>query len=91
MFISVNTIETKEKERTKEMFRHAAPHLKHFKGFMGFEMWETEESLLAVAKWDSRESFDEYTNSEMFKRHHPNGEKASANSEVLLYTGEVMA
>ncbi|MFX3623378.1 MAG: antibiotic biosynthesis monooxygenase [Ectobacillus sp.] len=93
MFIAVNTIEVQDPERMKEMFRKAAPHLNHFEGFLGFELWETEGKILAVARWESKEHFDKYLASDMFKQQHggASGEQMRPKAQVSLYTAEKMA
>lgn len=96
MFVAVNTISVPKEHsgRMLEGFRKNAPDLNQFEGFLGFEMW-TEESgkLLAVSKWESREHFDKYINSEAFRSHHggSSAEQTRGQAQVTYYEGETMA
>lgn len=96
MFVAVNTIAVPQEHRPRmlEAFRRSSPDLKKFEGFVGFEMW-TEESgkLLAVSKWESREAFDKYVQSDAFRSHHggQSSEQAHGQAQVTYYEGETMA
>lgn len=73
MFIAVTRIKApkEHQERMAEAFRQAAPALKQFSGFLGFELWRGEDTLEAVSRWESREAMEAYTHSGMFQAHHP--------------------
>lgn len=73
MFIAVTRIKapTEHQERMAEAFRQAAPTLKQFDGFLGFELWRGADTLEAVSRWESREAMEAYTRSGMFRAHHP--------------------
>ncbi|MFD3446650.1 antibiotic biosynthesis monooxygenase family protein [Microbacteriaceae bacterium 4G12] len=93
MYIAVNTIEIAEPGRMKEMFKQTAPNLKHFEGFLGFELWETEGKMLAVSRWETKEQFEAYINSDMFKSHHggESGAKMRPQAQVSYYNAEIFA
>lgn len=96
MYIAVNTIEVPKEHsaRMLEGFRKHAPDLKQFAGFVGFEMWVDESGkLLAVSKWESREHFEQYIHSDMFRTHHggSTAQQAPGQAQVTYYEGEVMA
>lgn len=102
MFIAVTRV-TAPKEATDRMaeaFRKAAPDLKQFPGFLGFELWRDEETLQAVSRWESRAAMEAYSKSGMFGAHHGGaGAPAQGQGEgqgrgagaVAYYEGEVLA
>jgi heme-degrading monooxygenase HmoA len=75
LFISVTRVKLpKERlERMAEAFRHGAPDLKQFPGFLGFELWTNDDTLEAVSRWESREAMEAYAHSEVFRAHHGGG------------------
>ena len=72
MFVAVTRISAPRaaQERMVEGFRRGGPELKHFPGFLGFELWRNEDTLEAISRWESREAMEEYRNSAMFGSHH---------------------
>lgn len=91
MFVAVNTITTKDPERMVEMFRKAAPQLKKFEGFLGFELWKNEDKIESVSRWESKAAFDQYINSEMFHHHHSDEKvKKESHAKANYYEGEVI-
>ena len=70
MYITVNSIKVDNPDQMAEMFSKSAPMLKKFEGFVGFELWKSKHELKAGSKWDSKENFENYINSDMFKQHH---------------------
>ncbi|WP_437683087.1 antibiotic biosynthesis monooxygenase family protein [Sorangium sp. So ce131] len=95
MFIVVNTITAPAPalQAMVENFRRAAPEMRQFSGFLGLEVWQGDGSLKAVSRWTSREAFQEYPRSEVFRRHHRGmgGEQALRAAHITFYEGEVMA
>ncbi|QQE79899.1 antibiotic biosynthesis monooxygenase [Alicyclobacillus sp. SO9] len=96
MFIAANRIEVSEEEQQKmqQGFAHNAPNLKEFDGFLGFELWTEEDgALLAVSRWESKEAFEGYIHSDMFKQHHggESGQKMQPRAKVTYYTGKVIS
>ncbi|HET7578995.1 MAG TPA: antibiotic biosynthesis monooxygenase [Bacillales bacterium] len=91
MFVAVNTITTEDTEKMAEMFRKAAPQLKKFDGFLGFELWRDGNKIESISRWASKEAFDAYINSDMFHQHH-SGEaaKQESHSQASYYEGEVI-
>lgn len=94
MFIVVNTISAAEPALTGmvEAFRKTTPDLRQFEGFLSFEIWREEGSLLAVSKWSSREAFMAYPRSDAFQRHHKGmtADQASQTAQIKTYEGEVL-
>lgn len=94
MFIVVNSISAKEEALTimVEAFRKTAPELHQFEGFLGFEIWREEGTLLAISKWASREAFMAYPRSEVFSRHHKGmtADQAVLSAQIKMYEGEAI-
>jgi heme-degrading monooxygenase HmoA len=94
MFIAVTRIRAPREalDHMAEGFRRNAPDLKQFPGFLGFELWRSEENLEAVSRWESREAMEAYTKSSMFQAHH--GREATPQEQSMAqtaqYTGEVI-
>ena len=102
MFIAVNRITAPQQamDRMIEGFRRNAEGLKQFEGFQSFELWRGETTLEAVSKWDSREAFEAWANSDNFLASHgfsrgQGGQagqgSAGGGATVAYYEGEVMA
>jgi len=95
MFVVVNTITVapEAQGRMVENFRAHAPDLRAFEGFLGFEIWQTEGTILAVSRWTSREAFMQYPQSEVFKKHHKGmgGVEAMKAAHIAMYEGESFA
>jgi heme-degrading monooxygenase HmoA len=72
MFVAVNRIiaPPQAMDRMVEGFRGNAESLKQFAGFIAFELWRGESHLEAVSKWDSREAFEAWANSDSFLASH---------------------
>jgi heme-degrading monooxygenase HmoA len=72
MYVAVTTIKmpADQLDRVAAAFRHAAPDMKRFDGFLGLELWRTEDTLQAVSRWASREAMAAYGQSEAFRAHH---------------------
>lgn len=90
MYVAVNTIETENVEHLKGMFKMMAPNLKQFEGFLGFELWEEGGKLLAVSRWEDKDSFEKYLHSEVFASHHggASGRKMQSQAQVTFYQAE---
>ncbi len=90
MFIAVNTIKADSDaiEQMKETFRTSAPDMQELDGFLGFELWQGDDgALLAISRWESKEAFDQYPGSEMFRRHHKNMARRDLESASLDFYG----
>jgi heme-degrading monooxygenase HmoA len=83
MFIAVTRIAapTEALDRMAGAFRKAAPDLKQFNGFLGFELWRDAQTLQAVSRWESREAMEAYTRSGLFGAHHGGETGAQAHGE----------
>jgi heme oxygenase (staphylobilin-producing) len=94
MFIVVNSITAAEPALAimVEAFRKTAPDLRQFEGFLSFEIWKEEGTLLAISKWSSREAFMAYPRSEVFQRHHKGmtAEQAVQSAQIKMYEGDVL-
>jgi len=102
MYISVSRITGAPPQAVDRMvqgFRHGAPDLKQFKGFLGFELWRNESGLEAVSRWESEAAMKEYTNSPAFTAHHggppsggqqPAGAQPGPSGSVFYYDAEVV-
>ena len=95
MFIAVNTINVPSQARGHmvDAFKRNAPSLREMKGFAGFEIWTEEDGkLLAVSKWDTKEDFDAYISSDMFRAHHggAGSSQMGGQAQVTYYNGETL-
>lgn len=96
MFIAVTRVKLPKEamERMADGFRKNAPDMKQFAGFLGLELWMSEETLQAVSRWESREAMEAYSRSSAFHAHHGHGAGAQAPAagagSVEYYTGEVL-
>lgn len=94
MFIAVNTIKADADviDQMKETFRTSAPEMDELDGFLGFELWQDEDgALLAISRWASKDAFDQYPGSEMFRRHHKNMARRDLESaDVDFYSAETI-
>ncbi len=89
MFIAVNKIQVPvaHRQAALEGFEKAMPAMKHFKGFLGLELWTAEDSsILAVSRWESKEALDEYVKNDLFKQHHGGQSSGQVSgSDVTTY------
>ena len=96
MFVAVTKISNLPPQARDHMlaaFRKAAPDLKGFAGFLGFELWHNDDTLEAVSRWESREAMEAYAKSGMFAAHHgpDTGAPATHGAAVIeSYEGEVV-
>jgi heme-degrading monooxygenase HmoA len=94
MFIAVNTIAgAGGNERMLQGFRHAAPAMKQFKGFLGLEIWTAPDgSMQAISRWTSQEALDEYLTNPLFSSHHGgvSSEQMNIPNQIFYYTAEVL-
>ncbi|MEB3102542.1 antibiotic biosynthesis monooxygenase [Ferviditalea candida] len=90
MFIAVNTIQVENPEHMAGMFQKLSPQLKQFNGFLGFEVWKAENQLKAISRWQSKEDFERYINSDLFKSHHggSSGPSMRNQAQVEYFEGE---
>ncbi|RAV12664.1 antibiotic biosynthesis monooxygenase family protein [Paenibacillus contaminans] len=93
MYIAVNTIEVPNPDMMKPMFRQNAGMMKQFAGFAGLELWSDAGSLKVVTRWENKEAFEAYLNSEFFAKSHggTRGEDARKQARVEYFDAEVLA
>ncbi len=90
MLIVVNKVAAPagQQQAVIEGFEKAAPTMKQFKGFLGLELWTAEDNtILAVSRWESKATLEEYTSSPMYKSHHggESGQRQSGPDRVSTY------
>ena len=93
MFIAVTKVKAPKEAIDRMMmgFKHAAPAMQQFSGFLGLELWRGEESLHAVSRWESREAMEVYSNSDLFRAHHGGGSGAQGpGGQVEYFDAEVV-
>jgi heme-degrading monooxygenase HmoA len=95
MYIAVNRIAAPEGQAQAmiEGFKHAAPGMKRFSGFLGLELWTAEDgSIDAVSRWSSKEALDEYLKNDLFRQHHSgaSSEQMNVPNQVSYYSAEVL-
>jgi len=96
MYIAVNRIAAPEGQAQAmiEGFKHAAPGMKRFSGFLGLELWTAEDgSTHAVSRWSSKEALDEYLKNDLFRQHHSGASTDQVNvpNQVSYYSAEVLS
>jgi heme-degrading monooxygenase HmoA len=96
MYIAVNRIAAPEGQAQAmiEGFKHAAPGMKRFSGFLGLELWTAEDgSIHAVSRWASKEALDEYLKNDLFRQHHSGASIQQMNvpNQVSYYSAEVLS
>jgi heme-degrading monooxygenase HmoA len=96
MYIAVNRIAAPEgqKQAMIEGFRHAAPGMKRFSGFLGLELWTAEDGTInAVSRWASKEALDEYLQNDLFRQHHSGASNEQMNilNQVSYYSAEALS
>lgn len=96
MFIAVNRISAPAGmvQKMIEGFRHAAPEMKRFGGFLGLELWTSPEGVIeAVSRWETREALDEYLKHDIFAAHHggASSEQMNVSNQVSYYSAEVLS
>ena len=96
MYIAVNRIAAPEghSQAMVDGFRHAAPGMKRFSGFLGLELWTAEDGTIsAVSRWASKEALDEYLRNDLFRQHHSSSssEQMNAPNQVSYYSAEVLS
>jgi heme-degrading monooxygenase HmoA len=93
MYIAVNRITAPQEamDRMTEGFRSNAASLKEFAGFLSFELWRGESTLEAVSKWESREAYEAWRDSDNFLASHAGARSGqSGGSSAAFYEGEVV-
>jgi len=95
MYIAVNRIAAPEGQAQAMIdgFKHAAPGMKRFSGFLGLELWTAEDgSIHAVTRWASKEALDEYLKNDLFRQHHSGASSQQMNvpNQVSYYSAEVL-
>ncbi len=96
MYIAVNRIVAPagQVQAMIEGFKHAAPGMKRFSGFLGLELWTAEDGAIqAVSRWASKEALDEYLKDELFRHHHggAGSEQMNEPNQVSYYSAEVLS
>ncbi len=93
MYIAVNkvVVPSPQQERITREFERRAGDLKQLKGALGLEIWTSDEALLVVSRWESKEAMEEYVNHPMFRRHHPNTSDSEAKqADFSFYNANVL-
>ena len=95
MYIAVNRIAAPEghTQAMIEGFKHAAPGMKRFSGFLGLELWTAEDGTInAVSRWASKEALDNYLQNDLFRQHHSGASSDQMNipNQVSFYSAEVL-
>ncbi|GCF10753.1 antibiotic biosynthesis monooxygenase family protein [Dictyobacter arantiisoli] len=96
MFIVTNRLEMSAEQQQKMImaFRKSMPTLQQFKGFQSFETWISDDGsyMLAVSHWESRAAYDNYVNSETFRKHHggASSEEMQPHANITYYAGETL-
>ncbi|SEG78326.1 antibiotic biosynthesis monooxygenase [Paenibacillus sp. UNC499MF] len=92
MYIAVNTIEVPNPAQMVEMFRKQAPNMKELQGFLGLEVWTDEQAIKVITKWENKEAFEAYTQSEVFKRSHGGhgGQEMKPKARLSYFEGETL-
>lgn len=96
MYIAVNQIAAPADQARAmiEGFKHAAPGMKRFNGFLGLELWTAEDGTInAVSRWTSKEALDEYLKDDLFQHHHSgtNSKQMNTSNQVSFYAAEVLS
>jgi heme-degrading monooxygenase HmoA len=96
MYIAVNQIAAPagQAQAMIEGFKHAAPGMKRFNGFLGLELWTAEDGTIhAVSRWASKEALDEYLKDDLFQHHHSGttSEQRNVPNQVAYYSAEVLS
>ena len=96
MYIAVNRIAAPggQSQTMIEGFKHAAPGMKRFSGFLGLELWTAEDgSINAVSRWASKAALDEYLQNDLFRQHHSGSSSEQMNmpNQVSYYSAEVLS
>ena len=93
MFIAVNKIvvPAPQQERIMQEFARRADDLKQLKGSLGLELWSSDDALLVVSRWESKEAMEDYVNHPMFKRHHPTtSDEEMKQADFSFYSAKVV-
>jgi heme-degrading monooxygenase HmoA len=96
MYIAVNRIAAPagQAQAIIEGFKHAAPGMKRFSGFLGLELWTAEDGTIhAVSRWATKEALDEYLKNDLFRQHHSgaSSEQMNVPNQVSYYSAEVLS
>lgn len=96
MFVATNKIPIPDEHQgpMRQAFQKNALSLKDVPGFLHFELWTTEDAVVSVSKWETKDAFDNYVSSDLFRQHHSNhgsGQNAHVGKpEISYYNGEEM-
>jgi heme-degrading monooxygenase HmoA len=75
---------------TVAAFQRAMAGMKQLRGFLGLELWTAEDGTMqTVSRWESREAFDAYINSDLFKHQHAGTEGQQRQPQTAFYTAQV--
>lgn len=90
MYVVMNVVSVKDEnaEAFEAQFLNRESHLHKAEGFAGFELLrrDCEGEYIVLSRWESREAFENWRNSDLFKmsHRHAKGELAF-NSRVRNY------
>jgi heme-degrading monooxygenase HmoA len=93
VYIAVNkvVVPASQQERIVQEFERRAGDLKQLKGALGLELWTSDEALLVVSRWESKEAMEEYINHPMFRRHHPGiSDNEAKQADFSFYNAKVV-
>lgn len=91
MYITVTNIEAKNVDEVISRFREQGPHMKQVDGYLGLELWRNENHLKSVNKWDNKQVFLRFVESDLFKQLHGGSRKnLKERPQVEQYDGEVI-
>ncbi|WP_137686282.1 antibiotic biosynthesis monooxygenase [Thermosporothrix hazakensis] len=76
-------------DKMLQAFKHAAPAMKQFQGFISLEIWTAPDgSMQAISRWTSQEALNEYTTNALFNHHHggASGKQMNIPGQVSYYS-----
>lgn len=75
MIAITNSLPVKEgaADEVVERFAGSRGSVQDFPGFVSMEVLKSEEEVLVVTRWESREAFDSWVGSDDFKKAHSRG------------------
>lgn len=90
MYIVMNRlgVPPDDRERVEAAFKHNASRIEGTPGFLGFELLRRNDAneLLAITRWENRESFENWTRSSHFAQAHSGQQdRPSMSSHLETY------
>jgi heme-degrading monooxygenase HmoA len=89
-WVGVNRIRTEspaEADQLVEMFRNRSGRVDRQPGFLQFELWREESGneVMVLTRWERKEDFLAWTESEAFRHAHANAEGAPGRAGGSIY------